>query len=505
MSTKFDRIQWFPLWPTLCAFYFIWLFNEKGPSTFRIIGAGVIGLWFLGAWFNAFTRGRLIEWLYSGDDDDPLPDIPTSFAAYEESLEAPTPLQQTLADGIAGRRDLEDALRDLALEEIDSADDATAVCVALEDSRDNATDCWRAVLPLLQIPGSTEVYAIYYHQALPVLHRLYLTHHQDPDEDLVGDLMFALKQFTAYGYAPAFRDIAAAARNPTFSDHHRWEIIVRSANGEDPDCIRLMETLASPLPENFAGVAYLDWCNQWAIEDIIPSHPFDSDAGVARLETHLSDSDPEHETFAVSAAAALPFLKHANQARLLTLARNHTIPHVRLEAAWAMAHMKLDEGKRDLAAATLDWRIGHTAVGYLEELDLQHLVPPEALEPKHAAISKMADWLSHPNELGSFPETLEIVDQRELFWPATGQRELQTLLRWKLEGSEGICWTGSSTWALFSESEPVRPVLDHYAMYSSWHMKANALPNAPESYSDLEAGRTILTTGNPGQDWTPRP
>ena len=52
MPSKFDRIQWFPLWPTLLAFYYIWLFNEKGPSTLRVIGAIVITFWFFGAWFN---------------------------------------------------------------------------------------------------------------------------------------------------------------------------------------------------------------------------------------------------------------------------------------------------------------------------------------------------------------------------------------------------------------------------------------------------------------------
>ena len=117
----------------------------------------------------------------------------------------------------------------------------------------------------------------------------------------------------------------------------------------------------------------------------------------------------------------------------------------------------------------------------------------------------LADWLSHPNELGAPPDSLTIIDQRELFWPAAGKRELQTLLHWKCGGNEGVCWTGSTTWALFSESDADQPVLDLYAMYHSWHMKAENHPKAPESFTDLEAGRAILSEANPGQDWSPRP
>jgi hypothetical protein len=141
----------------------------------------------------------------------------------------------------------------------------------------------------------------------------------------------------------------------------------------------------------------------------------------------------------------------------------------------------------------------------MEELDLQDRVPPEALDPKHAALAEMADWLAHPNELGAPPDSLTIIDQRELFWPAAGKRELQTLFRWEHGGDAGACWTGSATWALFSQANADQPVRDLYAMYHSWHMAANDLPGAPENFSDLEPGRKILSDANPGQNWSPRP
>lgn len=161
----------------------------------------------------------------------------------------------------------------------------------------------------------------------------------------------------------------------------------------------------------------------------------------------------------------------------------------------------MPEGIRELAAATLDWKTGATAKSYLEELGLADEIPPAAVDPGLVALSEMARWLAHPCELARLPHSLTILDQRELRWPATGKRELQTLLHWKLDEDEGISWTGSNTWALFSSAKPDIPIPDLYAMYNSWEMQANGVPEAPESFSDLESGRTILLGANPDVKW----
>lgn len=464
------------------------------------IGFVVVSLWFLGAWYNLFSKGRLMRWMDSADDDDDaLPDVPASFSAVEKSGLPLTLLQRAISDSFAGRGEPGESLREL--EAVEYERDATAICAALQDCAGNPALPWDGLISLLGKPGSERVYRIFFHQALPFVHRIFLRERRSADKDLAEKLFPPLRLFASYGYVPAFRDVAEASRNPGFCSNYSWVSVFGSANEKDPDSLELNRLLAKPLPKDFARIAYLDWSNQWCIAATLGSHPFDSDEGVAALEELLRGADPETFSHSVSAANAIPFISHAKRDSLLALARGHQDPDVRLEASWAAARLKMPEGIRELSEATLDWKSGATAKRYMEELGIGDQIPESAHDPGLVALGEMARWLAHPCELGRIPDSLAIVDQRELDWPATGKRELQTLLHWKLGDDEGISFTGSCTWALFSSAEPGMPIPDLYAMYNSWEMKANGLADAPESFSDLERGRAILLKANPDMEW----
>lgn len=502
VSSKFDRFQWFPLWPTLLLAYFIWKLARNGPSFIGIIGGLVILLWFLGAWFNVFSKGKLLDWLNSSDaEDDDLPVIPDSFSAYENSASDLTPLQKAISESFSGDRELAGAIDELDLESVTEERDAIAICAALQDCAAGSGTEWEHLLPLLAIPGSARVYRIFNEQALPLLRRIFLKRREEADEEESEVLFPIIKLFVGYGFVAGFQDVVEASRDPKFSEKFRWVSVFGSADKDDPDSVKLNALMAESLPIGFARIAFLDWSNEWCINSILKSHPFDSDEGVAVLEGYLSDPDSDNFSYAVSAAVAVAFISEPKRNSLIALSRDHPDPHVQLECAWAMARLKMPIGIRDLSNATLDWRIGATAKRYMEELGLRDEIPPGALDPRHLAISAMAEWLAHPNELGRFPDSLTILDQRELHWPATDSKQLQTLLHWKLGDDEGVSWTGSTTWALFSCAERDMPILDLYAMYNSWQMRANKVPEAPESFSDLETGRAILLRANPGCVW----
>ena len=485
--------------------YNIWRISGKGIGSLGaigLIGFFVVLFWFLAAWYNLMSGGRFVRWLDSSEDEeDSLPEIPASFADIENSGTPLTLLQRAISDGISGRKDLSDALRELDLEKVEYERDAIAICSALQDCEGNPVLEWKEIASHIERPGSARVYRVFMERGLAIAHRLFLRDRKNAGKDQVSGLLSVLRMFVAYGYAPAFPAIGEASRDPVYCSDYRWVSIFNNADKDDPDALKLNRLLAEPLPDGFARIAYLDWSNQWCIESTLGSHPFDSDAGVAALEEMLGECDEEKNSHATSAACAVAFLTHSRRDFLLELARNHEDPNVRLESAWAAARLKIPDGIRDLSQATLDWRMGATARRYMEELGLGDEIPPSARDPMHVAISKMAEWLAHPNELGRFPDSLTVLDQRELEWPATNKRELQTLLHWKLEEEEGISWTGSSTWALFSAAEPGMPLLDLYAMYNSWEMRANDVPDAPESLSDLEVGRLILVRANPDMEW----
>lgn len=170
-----------------------------------------------------------------------------------------------------------------------------------------------------------------------------------------------------------------------------------------------------------------------------------------RLEAWLANPDPEAYPSAVSAAVTIAFLTHNKTSSLLALARDHPSSDVQLEAAWALARRGKPQGIRDLVAATHDWKTCEKAVRYLEELGLRDEIPPGARDPKHAALSTIANWLADPNELAAYPDSVSLVDQREIVWPPTGERTLLSQVRWILADDEGICLTGSINWCLRGE------------------------------------------------------
>src|SRR5690606_4027677 len=117
-----------------------------------------------------------------------------------------------------------------------------------------------------------------------------------------------------------------------------------------------------------AAVCYLDAANVRAREFNSP-HPFNSPDGHALLESYLRDSDPNFNSYAHSAAAALPFQDNPPRGQLLALALDHADERVQLEAAWASARLGSRAGIEFLSRACLDWRQSSIAIEYLTELE----------------------------------------------------------------------------------------------------------------------------------------
>jgi hypothetical protein len=102
---------------------------------------------------------------------------------------------------------------------------------------------------------------------------------------------------------------------------------------------------------------------------------------------------------------------------LLDLGSKHPAPRVVAEVAWAGAKLGRQEAVAKLIEFIGDWKTGERATKFLRELELGDRIPEGALGPAHVARCEMASWLVHSNELGEFPDQLEIVDLREIFWP----------------------------------------------------------------------------------------
>jgi hypothetical protein len=396
-----------------------------------------------------------------------------------------TPLIRALQRGLAPGGDLTEELWDLGDYQVSRREDAEAICSALaklseEPAAGGGNSPLRALARLFQDVPDAEcpAFEILHEQGLSELCRVFYARCDEAAEEEADDLLLVLKVAAMYGTEDAVEMILRAAARPLLPGGYMWSMVLGVFKPGHPHMERLFEAFRGDLPPEFIGVALLDAANAACLGEISVRHPFDSPAGLARLEDYLRSHDEEESSYAHSAAAALPFLEHPGRDRLLRLALDHPSARVRLEAAWAAARLAQPEGWKQLAKACLDVRQALVAARYLEELGRRDLIPLAAHDPAFQARADFAEWLAHPNELGRLPDEVEIVDHRKLPWPPDGIRKPFYLVRYRAKDSRGLeaddvdCGVvGSVTFCLFSYRMAQRPPEDAYAIHCYWEME----------------------------------
>jgi len=318
--------------------------------------------------------------------------------------------------------------------------------------------------------------------------------------DKASSQLLALRVLVSYGEPGDGARVAAAARNPRLVDDWLWSSILAILADGHPDMHSAIDALRDPLPVAFAGIAFLDACNGLAMSDATFRHPYATPAGVARLSEFIDRRDPDKFSYAVSAAASIPFHDVDSRAVLLTKAEMHPDALVQLEGAWASAKAGDEPARHRLAffASNPSW--SQRAIAYLDELGLQQYIPKRATEPDFMALSEMAGWLAHPNEMGRPPDRVTIYDTRTLNWPPTDDRRQLWLVRYAYDGEEskdGIGMVGSVTFALFGEATADLPAEDVYGMHCAWELEMEDDSRAPP-HRTAAAGRQLLAAANPG-------
>lgn len=404
-------------------------------------------------------------------------------------------LQRAMAPGAEAQREIE-TVRDYRLK---SAADGQAVAEALEHFLERGDEAARQALdPLIGFfqnveDDECEAFEALRSDGIPHLCRLVenalstlpssaalpgaegAANMPAPGNDLA---LFALKILAMYGTDEGTDAVVRAAQMPFEPDSYMWSVILGAYRGEHPQCERLYAAFAEALPPGFLAIALLDAANAALIDGLEMRHPFDTEAGVRRLEQWLTDKDEEHSSYAISATAALPFLEGAERDRLAALALDHADPRVQLEAAWAAAKLGREAGVRCLARYCRDVNQSVTARRYLQELRREDAIPEEALDADFQAKAEFAQWLAHPNELGRAPDELEIVDRRELRWPPNWERRPFWLIKYRVRNSSifvdddvDVGLVGSTTFCLVTSKLAERPPEDGYAIHCCWEMR----------------------------------
>lgn len=327
--------------------------------------------------------------------------------------------------------------------------------------------------------------------------------------NVAHDILFGMKLLALLGQPSGVDCVVRVARAGFEADNWFWTIVFDPFGNGHPEAGRLFAELADPLPEDFISIALLNAANQACREGEVERHPFDSEAGVARLREYLTG---DTESFAHSACGALPFIDQHDRDELLEIAREHADDGVRIEAAWAMAKLGRQEGFDAIAKACLDPNRATQAMHYLEELDREDLVPQAARDPDFVAMAAMCNWLRHPNEFGEAPDAIELFDKRTIYWPPTGDTREMRIFKyryepngdWREEPDEGVGLVGSITFALFGEMDESKDPKNVYGRHCCWELRMNDDERVPEEGKlDAELGWRLIEQG--GEQDSPSP
>ncbi|HEY5311575.1 MAG TPA: hypothetical protein VIK18_03620 [Pirellulales bacterium] len=419
-------------------------------------------------------------------------------------------LSEVLKQIGAGEGNIAELLDDLDGVPVKTAAEAEQICALLKSLPHPKGDkvptrpVLDALMPLFQQVESAAAYDVLRSTGTPELERLFHAFAGSRDPHTHESLMMALKILAMYQTKQGTQCVVDAARKPFLPNNELWGVVLEQFDLKHPQAMEVIRQLSTPLPPGMIGVALLDTANELESEGNEFPHPLDTEAGVARLESWLASKKPEEYSYAVSAAATLPYLKRPERETLVKLALKHPDPEVQIEGAFASAEITSSgDGVQRLAKWCADPRYARKAMRYLEELDQAKAIPATAKDPKFQATAEMCDWLADPNEYGQPPDRIDLVDTRQLFWPPTGDKRAVWLFKYQYDASEpnqqpelGLGMVGSVTFALDGDNGPERMPLEMYALHCCWELQAAGDPRAPEQRS-VEAGMKILTEKNP--------
>jgi hypothetical protein len=353
---------------------------------------------------------------------------------------------------------------------------------------------------ILQNVSDKDIYKALKDKAIPVLEDVYKNFQQNTerikkDQFSNTDLMM-LKIFCIYSDNIPNPILIEAIKEDHRSTEYLWSVIFGVLSERSIDHQKFIDELNGFLPSNFLGVSFLDYCNQLLISDKIKFHPYNTDNGKEQLLKMVQTKGDDY-SYAVSATTAVPFLDETLAKNLLSKASENNNVEVKIEAAWAGTKLGLENHRNDLVEFTKDFRYSSRASEYLKELNFENLIPAESKSDDFVALSEMCNWLSHPNEFGSYPDSAEILDNRVLFWPPTNDQRKLYLIKYtytKFNDDEsdevGIGMVGSVTFSLFGLENILKKTPEEiYAIHCNWELE-------DEDYENVEKGLKRLRSKN---------
>jgi hypothetical protein len=393
------------------------------------------------------------------------------------------------------------ALRDDAVK---TADDATAVCNAVEhilrltfyhyDDRDCAA--FPALLGLFESVVSREAMHVLQERGLPLLYAAF-DHALSSARLDADDLLLMLKVFASHATREGAERIVRAAQLEIAAQRTMWSVILERFDVGHPQSVFVINRLKDTLPGGTLGIAFLECANRLADVGAV-RHPFDTDFGCRQLTVWLRDVDGVRNQAANAVAASLPYLDPIRGRDLLALALDHPSPAVQIEAAVSTIRLGNLSGEKMLVRWCEDPRYSRLAVQSMRMLGWKNELPDVCRQPDFLASAELCQWLSYPQEYGRPPDEIALLDSRVLYWPPTDDLRQVWLFSYEYDDHEtsgGVGMVGSVTCSLIGETSSDLAASDVYALHCCWEMQNNNDRRAPRCRS-VKAGRTLVDRYN---------
>lgn len=132
----------------------------------------------------------------------------------------------------------------------------------------------------------------------------------------------------------------------------------------------------------------------------------------------ISQRVSESVALTISLCDALALIKHQPAIGKMRQALELRHRRIQTEAAAGLARLNVEEGREWLAKLAEEPIARLRVLAFAEELEILDQIPDEHQNEIAIAESKLAMWLSDPKQMGIPPSEMELVDNRELYWPS---------------------------------------------------------------------------------------
>lgn len=398
-----------------------------------------------------------------------------------------SPFRRAIQRGLAPDGDIVKELREISLRVVTNRRDAEAVIDALATlipeqltqrrlENDNTSPLYSLAVWFESINYSnnaaTDVFA---QKGIPQLLKCYDSILKLDQPQNEKDLLYLLHLMVAYKSSESASRIIEAARKPIARHDYYWHTILNAVMDDYPEKARVLQGFTKSLPAEPIAAHLLAASNDLLERENQHKHPFDSLEGYKQLAAWLGN--PDEVELAVAATSAIKFITKEHQPELLNLALKNPSKQIQIQAAMTAASQGYQFGLDALVNLCSDVGYYEDASQHLKSLGKAELIPKLVTEPSFLAKARLSQWLQKNSEHSDAPSDMEIIDERELHWPPSGDKQKFWLIRcrypdaYKLSADDVyVGLVGRDINCILEFHLPNRPVEDIYALYVSAQM-----------------------------------